>query len=140
MRSLFQHVYEVLMMISEITGFTYNEVNIIAYYILLPFLYIALADKIIKKHIFKLLYLVFVSVTLILVEDFTVFSDWLFQVSVDFLLSFDSIGWDYRAASVIICVILPLFALIGMCLWAFPRLREFALSDFVKRNQTLTKN
>ena len=66
MRSLFQHVYEVLKLISEITGFTYNEVNIIAYYILLPFLYIALADKIIKKHIFKLLYLVFVSVTLIL--------------------------------------------------------------------------
>ena len=53
MNATFQIVYLLLQWIAEISGFTYNEVNIIAYYIVLPFAYVFLADKLLKKHILK---------------------------------------------------------------------------------------
>ena len=35
--------------------------------------------------------------------------DWVFIKSVDFLLWFKKIGWNYVVSSVIICVIIPIF-------------------------------
>jgi hypothetical protein len=121
MNTTFQIVSSLLKWIAEVAGFTYNEVNIIAYYIILPFAYIILADRMFQKHMLKILYVVGVSVFLFLITDFTRFSDWLFQKSVDFLLSFQFLGWNYIVASVLICVVFPAVVFIVMFHFAFPK-------------------
>ena len=121
MNTIFQIVYSLLKWIAQITGFTYNEVNIIAYYIVLPFAYVILADRILKTHVVKLLYVVGVTACLIFIADFTIFSDWLFQKSVDFLLSFQFLGWNYIISSVLICVVFPAVVFIVMFHFAFPK-------------------
>lgn len=121
MNTTFQIVYSLLKWIAELTGFTYNEVNIIAYYIVLPFAYVVLADRILKKHVLKILYVVGVTVCLFLIADFTRFSDWLFQKSVDFLLSFEFLGWNYIVSSVLICVVFPAVVFMLMFHFAYPK-------------------
>tara|TARA_B100000809_G_scaffold250009_1_gene281992 strand:+ start:2220 stop:2618 length:399 start_codon:yes stop_codon:yes gene_type:complete len=111
MNGIFKIVYLILIWISNITGFTYNEINIIAYFIITPFVYFYLLDKIIKKWYFKIGFTLFVIVSLLLIEDFSEFSDWLFDRSVDFLNWFEIIGWNYIEASVVICVFIPLLIL-----------------------------
>jgi hypothetical protein len=137
----FQIVYSFLKWIAEITGFTYNEVNIIAYYIVLPFAYVALADRILKKHVLKVLYVVGVGACLLLIKDFTEFSDWLFQWSVDFLLSFQFLGWNYIVSSVLICVVFPAIVFAVMFHFAYPKffrsiVRHLSSSGGSPRNQT----
>jgi hypothetical protein len=56
----------------------------------------------------------------VLIPDFSDFSDRLFELSVDFLLWFSVIGWNYIVASVIICVVIPLFVFIPLVHYAFP--------------------
>ncbi len=121
MNTTFQVVYSLLNWIAEVTGFTYNEVNIITYYIVLPFAYVILADRILKKHLMKILYAIGVTVCLLSVDDFTSFSDWLFQKSVDFLLSFQLLGWNYIVSSVLICVVFPAIAFLVMFHYAYPK-------------------
>lgn len=120
MNETFQIVYALLMWIAETTGFTYHEVNIIAYYIVLPFVYVVLADRTMKKHVLKIVYVVGVTTCLLLIEDFTRFSDWLFMKSVEFLLSFQILGWNYVVSSVLICVVFPAIVLGVMLHCAFP--------------------
>ncbi len=141
MNTVFQIVYALLMWISEITGFTYNEVNIIAYYMILPFAYVVLADRIVKTHILKVLYVVAISIGLFFIKDFTAFSDWLFQQSVDFLLSFHFLGWNYIVSSVLICVVFPAIVFVMMFHFAYPKFfrtifRQIASSDDSAKNQT----
>ncbi|MFT5122616.1 MAG: hypothetical protein ACI9TH_003496 [Kiritimatiellia bacterium] len=117
----FQMVYSLLMWIAELTGFTYNEVNIIDYYILLPFVYVVLADRILEKHVLKIPYVLGVAVGLFLIKGFTAFSDWLFQASVEFLLSFHFLGWNYIVSSVLICVVFPAIVFGVMVYFAYPK-------------------
>jgi len=124
MNLVFQIVAGILNGIALVTGFTYNEINIIAYYIILPFVYVALVDRIIKRHYLKIAYVAIWVVALILIPDFKAFSDLLFKLSVDFLLFFGRVGLDYVAASVVICVILPGLVLVALLWFAFPRVRE----------------
>lgn len=121
MNTTFQIVYSLLNWIAEVTGFSYNEVNIIAYYIILPFACVILADRILRGHVMKILYVVGVSVCLFLIDDFTEYSDWLFQKSVDFLLSFEFLGWNYIVSSVLICVVFPAVVFIVMLHFAYPK-------------------
>ena len=129
MSGLFHIVYLILKGISELTGFTYNEINIITYYIVLPFIYVALADKIWQKHILKITYIAAVITGLILIPDFESFSDWLFDQSVIFLKSFQTIGWSYVEASVWICVIFPGIVLCIMLCYAYPKFREILIGN-----------
>lgn len=121
MSIIFQIVYSILMLIAEVTGFTYNEVNIIAYYIVLPFAYAVLADRILKTHLLKIFYVGAVTVFLVWLDDFSAFSDWLFQKSVDFLLSFHFLGWNYVVSSVLICVVFPAIVFLVMLHFAYPK-------------------
>jgi len=54
MNSIFQIVYDILMIMLRLTGFTYKEINIIVYFVVIPFIYFILLDKMIKKIILKL--------------------------------------------------------------------------------------
>ena len=85
---------------------TYNEINIIVYYLLIPLSWTLILDF--KIHLFILtplflaFWLGFVAGTW---KHFSEFSDNLFDKSVKFLLWFP---WGYVKSSVIICVILPI--------------------------------
>jgi len=116
---IFNIIAGLLQLISELTGFTYKEINIIVYYMFIPFIYISLIDKIIKKHFLKFLYLGAMVIFLIKVKDFETFSEHLFALSVLFLDSFKAIGWDYIVASVMICVIFPGILFVGLVYLAF---------------------
>ena len=135
MNVIFHIVYTFLKMISAITGFTYNEVNIIAYYIVLPFAYVILADKILKKNILKIIYVFSVAGVLLMIKDFTAFSDWLFRKSVDFLLSFDVFGWNYVVSSVLICVIFPAIVFVGMLYLAYPMFFQAMFQRYLMRTK-----
>lgn len=132
MNTIFKIVYSILMWIADFTGFTYNEINIIAFYIVLPFIYIFLIDKILKKNFLKIAYIAAVGVGLFLIKDFTTFSDWLFQRSVNFLLSFEILGWNYVVASVLICVVFPGIVFAVMFYIAYPKLIQAAVCNVPK--------
>ena len=124
MNPLFNAVARTLDWIASVTGFTYNEINIIAYYIVIPFVYVVLLDRIIHKHVLKIAYTFVWVAILVVIRNFSEFCDALFKVSVDFLLMFSAVGLDYVAASVVICVILPALVFAVLLLMAFPKLQR----------------
>ncbi len=113
MNNLFKIVYQALVAFSRVTGFTYNEVNIIVYYFIIPLIYFTMIDKILKTHALKIAFTL-VSVVIAVFTNFTEFSDRLFDISVQFLLLFSVIGWNYIVASVIICVFVPILIFIPL--------------------------
>jgi len=117
---IFYIVYQALEWISSLTGLSYEEVNIVVYYILAPLIFFALIDKILGKPIFLSAFSIFLLVAATQIRDFSLFSDHLFDWSVRFLLGFSRMGLNYDRASVVICVLLPGLLLIVLCRWAFP--------------------
>ena len=117
MSLIFDIVAATLQLISYMTGLSYKEINIIVYYVMAPFLYLALIDRIYKKHFLKIIFGIGVIGLLLYIGNFRESSEWLFDKSVMFLLSFERFGLDYVAASVIICVVLPgvLFVYLFYC-------------------------
>ncbi len=122
---IFQIVVVLLNIIGDLTGLTYNEINIVVYYIVIPFTWTILLDKIFKIHYLKLSYGLIVIVSLIVIKDFTLFSDWLFQKSADFLLFFG----DYIIASVVICVFLVVAIYVILFYFAFFYKKTVALNS-----------
>ncbi len=112
MNEIFDIIYKFLKWISEFTGLTYREVNIIVYFIIIPSFFIFLISKILKKKYLNISFLVIVLISLLIIPDFKIFSDKLFNRSVDFLNWFQYIGLNYVQASVVICVIIPILVII----------------------------
>lgn len=115
MLPIFAVVAGVEHVIAKLTGSTYNEVNIIVYYLLIPLSWTVMIDYLTKlpflSPMFVLAWIVF------LLKDPMKFrdrSDWAFMKSVDFLLWFKKIGWNYVVSSVIICVVIPVFVYIEL--------------------------
>lgn len=129
MRELFYIVYSILNFISELTGLSYNEINIIVYYILLPFLYFTLIDKILKQSYCKISFLVVWLVLFLSCDSFKSLSDLLFNESVRFLLSFQYIGLSYVFASVIVCIFIPFVIFIVLLYHAFPQRFKFLMKS-----------
>jgi hypothetical protein len=121
MHSLFNTIAHLLQKIAELTGLTYNEINIIVYYILVPFTWMLLLDKIRNTFWFSLTFGAIVLGALLLIKDFWKFSDILFEKSVDFLNWFEIIGSNYILSSVIICVFIPLAIYVMLFYFAFNR-------------------
>ena len=71
-----------------------------------------------KRYYFTISYLLILLGAAIIIKDYNVFFDWLFEKSAQFLHSFSVIGWNYYVASVIICVFVPLAILIILLLIA----------------------
>lgn len=102
-------------LIAKLTGSTYNEVNIIVYYLVIPLSWTVMIDYITRlpflTPMFILAWIIF------LWKDTMKFRercDWAFQKSVDFLLWFKRIGWNYIVSSVIICVVVPIIIYIEL--------------------------
>jgi len=107
MNTVFDYTYKILMAISESTGFTYKEINIIVWFIVIPLSWMLLLDKIYQRRLFTIAFSLLVVLTLVFIPNFTEFCDWLFQKSVDFLNLFNTVGSNYVASSVIICLLTP---------------------------------
>lgn len=115
MLPIFAVVAGVEHVIAKLTGSTYNEVNIIVYYLLIPLSWTVMIDYLTKlpflSPMFVLAWIVF------LLKDPMKFrdrSDWAFMKSVDFLLWSKKIGWNYVVSSVIICVVIPVLVYIEL--------------------------
>ena len=94
--------------IAKLTGLTYNEVNIIVYYMLIPLSWTVMTDYITMMPLLTPMYII--GWIIFLWKDKMTFRDccdWAFDRSVDFLLYFKKIGWNYIVSSVIICVVVP---------------------------------
>jgi len=96
---------------------TYNEVNIIVYYLLIPLSWCIILDLIIKLPIFTPLWLILWGYIFGSKRNFWgQWCDTAFQLSVEFLLKFQTIGWNYWKSSVIICVVVPIINYIVLIL------------------------
>lgn len=94
--------------IAKLTGLTYNEVNIIVYYLLIPLSWTVMIDYITMMPFLTPMYII--GWVIFLWKDpmkFRARCDWAFEKSVDFLLWFKRIGWNYIVSSVIIGVVAP---------------------------------
>lgn len=114
MDKIFNVIYTGLVKISALIGFSYKETNIIIYYYAVPVIFAILIDYKIGTHLFKASALIVLIVTFLFIDDFTSFSNSLFDASVKFLQSFKVIGWDYTVVSVVVCVIAPIVLLLAL--------------------------
>jgi hypothetical protein len=104
----FDLTVKLLLHLAKITKLTYNEINIIVYYFIVPFSYFFLLDIIFGFHYLKVSFLIFTIGFFTGCRDFKNYSDKLFRRSANFLLYFNRFGSNYEASSVIICLSLPL--------------------------------
>lgn len=108
-KKLFSVVANALLVIGRLTGLTYNEVNILVYYLLIPLSWTAMLDFWIGIPITSVaLLLVWVGIFIGTRHTFGFWCDRTFKASVDFLNWFNRWGGNYVLNSVIICVLLPL--------------------------------
>ena len=116
---IFKIVADSLSFISRKTGLTYNEINIIVYYFIIPFSWLVLLDIIFHFHYFKIAFGVFTFGFFVGCKNFRTYSDWLFDKSVAFLNYFNKYGSNYVKSSVWICVSLPIVIIIILLYFIF---------------------
>lgn len=95
-------------LIAKVTRSTYNEVNIVVYFLLIPLSWMVIVDYLTKIPFLTPMFII--AWIIFLWKDEMKFRDrcdWAFMKSVDFLLWFKRIGWNYIVSSVIICVVVP---------------------------------
>ena len=107
--AVFNYVARKLLKIADSMHLTYNEINIIVYYSIIPMTWCIMLYVIIKTPVFTPIWVALcLIVYLVKRKEFSSWCDRFFMKSVDFLESFHPIGWNYTKASVIICVIVPI--------------------------------
>lgn len=114
METVFKIVYDFLKWLEALTGFSYREINIIVYFIIIPAVFVYLIGKLLSSKIPFRLFLGLLLIALVTIPNFEVFSIHAFDVAVDFLNWFDNIGLNYIEASVVICVLVPILIIIGL--------------------------
>ena len=106
---IFMMVAGVEHLMARIFRLTYNEVNILVYYLLIPLSWAAIIDNRIGFPVLSVLFLLFWGFLYWKIrKEFSYFCDVAFRVSVVFLQKFNRIGWNYVVSSVIICVLVPI--------------------------------
>ena len=121
MTIIFEKVAYLLNQIAKWSHLTYNEINVIVYYLLIPLSWTIMGDFIIGFPILTPILLgIWVCLFIKNRHIFKMWCDWVFQDSVEFLLWFKKIGWNYIVSSVIICVFIPLL-IYGSLVWLLIR-------------------
>ena len=96
-------------------GITYNEINILVYYLLIPLTWTIIVDLLIGAPMTtSALLLVWAGIKIGTVGRFSEWYDWAFMRSVDFLNYFNRWGGNYHLNSVVICVAIPIFIYMGL--------------------------
>lgn len=120
-RKIFEVVADSLSYIGSITGLTYNEINILVYYLLIPLSWAVMFDVWLGKPIAtSITTVVWITIFIVTRNSFSQWCDKVFQDSVDFLNWFNCLGGNYILNSVIICVLLPLIVY-GVLIWLLVR-------------------
>lgn len=114
-RAVFSIVAQSLDWIGLKFGLTYNEVNILVYYLLIPLSWCVMFDSWLGLPVttFALTF-IWIGIFLATRHIFREWRDRLFQDSVDFLNWFNHWGGNYILNSVIICVVIPLLIYVGL--------------------------
>ena len=94
-----------LRLMAKVLHMTYNEINIIVYYLIIPLSWCIMLDYIMGLPITTPIWI------LLWVYIFWSKRN---QLSVDFLLKFQRIGWNYWVASVIIGVVVPIIIYVAL--------------------------
>ncbi|NLH62445.1 MAG: hypothetical protein GX452_13685 [Ignavibacteriales bacterium] len=113
--AVFGAVAGILYLMSRATRTTYNQMNIIVYYAVIPFSWCWMLDSVFGFHYLKIVCGMFFVIVFFSVKDFRRFCDRMFAKSVAFLNYFNRWGSDYVLSSVVICVVLPgmVYAVLG---------------------------
>lgn len=108
-KQVFTVVANSLLWIGQKTGLTYNEVNILIYYLFIPLSWTIMVDCMINKpYTSAALAFTWLGIFIATRHTFREWCDWAFRDSVDFLNWFNRLGGNYVLNSVIICFIVPL--------------------------------
>ena len=89
MESIFSAVKDFLVNIASITGLTYEEVNIIIFFLIIPLTIIILIDAVYRNHYIKVGYVLFLILFAWISEFSQNFFDRAFNLSVNFLIHLD---------------------------------------------------
>ena len=103
----FQIVAGALSNMARIAHISYNEANIVVYFVVIPFIWAHMIDRAYKFHYIKLGYAALCAGVFIGCENYSAFCDHLFSICSRFLCLFYPVGIDYVTASVIFCVMVP---------------------------------
>ena len=99
----------VLRRLAACFGITYNAINIIVYYMLIPLSWTIILDIYIQYPLFTYtLVVVWIGIMIGIRGKFITWSDWAYNKSVDFLNYFNRWGGNYVLNSVVICVVVPI--------------------------------
>ena len=112
---IFRLVATALYNIAQMFGMTYNEVNVLAYYLLIPLSWTIMLDMYIGLPLTTgaLLY-IWIGIKIGTWGHFRAWCDWAFMRSVDFLNYSNRWGGNYVLNSVIICVVIPVLVYAGL--------------------------
>lgn len=106
---IFDVTARILLWVADKIGLTYNEVNILVYYLLIPLSWTVMFDCWLKRpYTTGALSFVWIGIFIATRHTFREWCDWAYQDSIDFLNWFNRWGWNYVLSSVIICVVVPL--------------------------------
>lgn len=114
---IFSLVARTLYNIAQVTHITYNEINVIVYYLLIPLSWTVMVDCWIDMPITSAIFIcVWLGIFIATYRYFKEWCDWVFKDSVDFLNYFNRWGGNYVLNSVIICVIIPIIVYVSLIL------------------------
>lgn len=109
MKQIFSLIAYSLYTMAKWFKLTYNEINIIVYYFIIPLSWAIMIDYLIGKLLLtEIVFCIWVGILIANRHTFEIWCDWAFEDSVKFLKWFKHIGWNYIVASVIICVFVPI--------------------------------
>jgi len=128
----FYLVYAALKSISERTGLTYEMINVILYFVLIPTVYLALIDKILRRPITLVIFYTCLAFLLLMFRDWNELAEAVFNYAVEFLLLFSAVGLNYDRASVAMCIIVPLLIFLVLLYYAFPEFFRRHLPSFAR--------
>ena len=113
----FRKVADALYKGASAIGITYNEINIIVYYLLVPLTWTVMFDYWLGTPIttYALIFIWF-GIKIGTWGRFREWSDWAFMRSVAFLNFFNRWGGNYVLNSVIVCVLVPILVYVGLIL------------------------
>lgn len=112
---LFQITAKILFKLARRTKLTYNEINILIYYLIIPLSWTILLDILIGLPVTTIIFIFVWGILFMKVSNrFREWCDWLFRKSVDFLMYFNRYGSNYILSSVIFCIVVPVIIYIGL--------------------------
>lgn len=104
----FQAVAKGLYYSGTLINLSYNEMNILVYFVIIPLIWAYMIDNMFRFHYVKWSYALVCLFVCLATNNLSTFCNDLFYACVIFLNLFRPIGIDYVAASVLFCVVLPI--------------------------------